>query len=929
MHLTTITRVRANPVSVVYPSGVKDSIKYNSDDLPIYTARTGQPPTYVTYGLYGFPTAVSTDGQPTRTYIYGAHGRDSIETIAGATTIYLTDTRGRVVKGTDPNGHATSYHYDSKFGNLDSTTVVDSLGDLVQASTTKFDGYGRDSVRWTTGGVADTTIYDITNRVVRTIVPGPGAGKRVTRFVYDTIGGSVIKDAKGQSIRDSLNALGWVVRQIDPTSHAASYSYNRDGMVTRYTNRRGQAVTQLYDAMHRDTLRTGTGIVTAHFSYNTLGTVVKGWNSISSEEVYLNPTTGWKDSTVTVLTGGHRFRRWYMHNTAMQLDSVDITGPEVGGTIGLHGRHFEWVDSTGLLEAVHAGSANISMRYNSEFLPSLLTYASGLSQTAHYTAAHKPYSISFSSTPIWTRPPDTLLSFQYGYDSLGKVVESDRLIGGGSSLEIARYSFDALGQLTWMEGAHTNGVVSCPEPTGHPKIDFGIDCWNTVTKVRDRSIAFTYDSVGNMRQWYDTTHSYWTQGTYTTGNRLTYWANNTYTYDLDGNRATKTNGASTVHYHWTAGGLLDSVTAGPSHIGYAYNAFGRLISRSRNGTVERYFIWDADELLAELDASWQPIAEYVRAPGGMPLAIFTGPSHTLRFFANDGLGNVAGVFDASGVLERPVYSPWGRTDSLFTSLADTNRIRWKGLLWEGDSTNLYYARARWYDPASNRFISEDPAGVAGGINPYLFGGNDGINHNDPSGMLWDADCWMESWGCESSSGGDGFTSHQGVCSFFLPCDDGDITRTGVDGRPLGSSLYGSNPAANRAMSLSRACTNFTTDYCLEVWGVVGRLLRGGCDALGRDAAARLGNNTFLAYYGQLDVHQPDGSVDRNVYGVYENGIIAIAERAFKEAGQLFITIAHEEAHAVWNLSDNKRGEPYYLNLADVYAHSCEVMSPAQ
>ncbi len=77
------------------------------------------------------------------------------------------------------------------------------------------------------------------------------------------------------------------------------------------------------------------------------------------------------------------------------------------------------------------------------------------------------------------------------------------------------------------------------------------------------------------------------------------------------------------------------------------------------------------------------------------------------------------------------------------------------------------------------------------------------------------------------------------------------------------------------------------------------------------------------------MYQPDGSVDRNVYGVYGNGIIVIAERAFKEPGLLFITIAHEEAHAVWKLPDNKRGEPYYLNLADVYAHSCEVMSPAE
>lgn len=932
--ITTITRVRGKSVSIVYPSGVKDSIKYNSDDLPIYTSRTGQPATAIIYGTYGLPTSISKAGQPTLTYIYGQYGRDSVETFADAITTYTTDTRGRVVKKTDPSGHVTLHHYDSKFGNLDSSSVVDSLGNIVKATKTTFDSYGRDSVSWATGGTAKTTIYDVANSVVRTVVPGPGTGMRATTIVNDTIGGSVMKDAKGQFIRDSLNAIGWVVKKIDPTGQAVSYSYNRDGMITRYVNRRGQAVTQLYDAMHRDTLRSGSGIVTAHFSYNTAGTVIKGWNSTSSEEVYLNPATGWRDSTVTVLTGGHRFRRQYMHDSKMRLDSVDITGPGVGGSVGLHGRHFEWNDSTGLLTAITAGSMNISMQYNSEFLPSVLTYSGNSSQTAQYTADHRPYSLSFTSQPLWNRPPDTLLTFQYGYDSLGKVVENDRLIKGGGSLQIARYSFDELGQLAWMGGAHTNGIASCPEPSGHLKIDFGVDCWNSVTKVKDRSIAFTYDSVGNMRLWYDTTHSYWTQGTYTTGNRLTYWANNTYTYDLDGNRATKTKGASTVRYHWTPDGLLDSVIAGPSHIGYAYNAFGRLVSRSRNGTVERYFIWDADELLAELDGNWQLVAEYVHALGGAPLAVFTGPSHTLRLFANDGIGNVAGVFDASGVVERLVYSPWGRTDSLFTSLADTNRIRWKGLLWEGDSTNLYYARARWYDPASNRFMSEDPAGIVGGINPYLFGANDGINHNDPSGMLWDADCWMGIYDCIQRSGGASFPSHRGVCSFYLPCNDGPIASIGFDGKSVFSYPDNSSAAAKRSISLTRSCTNFTTDYCLKVWESIGRLIRGpgACAALGYDAAYRLGQNTLLARYGRLDALNADGTVRYyDVYGLHSlRGVIVIAERAFKEGGDvLFITLAHEEAHAVWRLPDNKDGEPYYLNMAEQFAISCQTSSPVR
>ena len=45
-----------------------------------------------------------------------------------------------------------------------------------------------------------------------------------------------------------------------------------------------------------------------------------------------------------------------------------------------------------------------------------------------------------------------------------------------------------------------------------------------------------------------------------------------------------------------------------------------------------------------------------------------------------------------------------------------------------------YMRARWYEPQSGRFLSEDPIGLAGGINPYVYAGNDPVNATDPGGL---------------------------------------------------------------------------------------------------------------------------------------------------------------------------------------------------
>jgi RHS repeat-associated protein len=51
-----------------------------------------------------------------------------------------------------------------------------------------------------------------------------------------------------------------------------------------------------------------------------------------------------------------------------------------------------------------------------------------------------------------------------------------------------------------------------------------------------------------------------------------------------------------------------------------------------------------------------------------------------------------------------------------------------------DGTGLYDYRVRYYSPGYQRFISEDPAGLRGGVNIYVYAQNDPVEYYDPLGL---------------------------------------------------------------------------------------------------------------------------------------------------------------------------------------------------
>jgi RHS repeat-associated protein len=164
---------------------------------------------------------------------------------------------------------------------------------------------------------------------------------------------------------------------------------------------------------------------------------------------------------------------------------------------------------------------------------------------------------------------------------------------------------------------------------------------------------------------------------------------------------------------------------------------GQLIRRTVNGAADRYFLWDRGQLRAEMNGTASAISEeYLYYPGTDQLfaEVVTQGLLTSTYYAvQDVQGNVIGMIGSGGTVETLQYDAWGQLIAAHSSAADTVHIRWKGLYFDGD-VGLYFARARWFDPAARRFISEDPLGTDAGLNQYAFAGGDPVNGFDPSGL---------------------------------------------------------------------------------------------------------------------------------------------------------------------------------------------------
>ena len=641
-------------------------------------------------------------------------------------THYVVAADGRVLTVTDPAGHVRTWTYETS-GLMNTIAYQGGMGSSDPVTTLGRDALGRVTSTTDPAGGVTTTSYDAFNRVLAAI----GPRHDTTTFTYDSLSRvTQVVDARHQQYGFTFNAVGLLLTKTDPTGASEQFGYDLAGNDTTHVNRRGERVNVAYDSLGRMTRRTQVASgETTTFAYDPSLSWVAASNAASTDTI----SADWRGLVVSAVTWRSGWSRALRY-------SYDGQQRRTGFNLLRNGVATDSVayayNSMGALSSIVNPLGNqTTLHYTAEGAPDSVRFASGLAMSMYFSATHALLGANFNISAV-----NTALGRSYVRDSLGRVTTWRDEQGFGKT-----YAYDPAGELTSRTDYHTGTYGQC---FWNPR--YGMSCtWVPGGTVIDSTRTYAYDAVGNPAD----------PGiAVAEANRLTHVGGDSLEYDAEGQLSHRFRiGSPWTFEQWYVQNSLGqivqvSTTRNGSTVTvyFAYDGFGRRVRKDNNATgVTTQYAWDGDQMIAELDANGNTAQFYTYYPGVDHLhSVATGGT---TYYAASELGdNVTGLVRASdnAVLAQYAYQPFGslgRNDQTVP-----NNLRWQGLQYDAE-TGLYYVRARYYDPSLGRFITQDPTGLDGGINPYMFAGNDPVNYSDPSGLsvlptIVVTDSWNYDWG---------------------------------------------------------------------------------------------------------------------------------------------------------------------------------------
>jgi RHS repeat-associated protein len=592
-------------------------------------------------------------------------------------TNFAYNTKGELVSLSDARGNTATFTYDQA-GNL--LSITDPLNN---AASFTYNLIGQQQTATDPLGNTSSFEYDPLGRLIRRI-HADGAQFIIERYCSGISG---LIDENGKHTAYDHNAINMLTKVHDPMGHQTSYAYDPAGNLTQLKDPLNQATSYTYDVADRLSQQTYPEGAQEQYTYDPTGNLLT------------------KTDANGVTTA-------YTYDAVNRLLSITAPDLSIGYTY----------DAVGNLLTMTDAAGTTSYAYDSLNRLTNITYPTGVAIGYAYNEVGRITSIA---TPYGT--------VGYGYDDANRLTTITL-----PNAQQVIYQYDAAGNL--LQVVYPNGTAAA----------YAYDTRNRLTAMTNfapnnaiiSTYAYTLDGVGNRTQvdlnepmmpsYNAETINY----TYSLGNILSTADGNTYTHDSNGNRTSKTNGATVTNYSYDSLNRLTQTSTTGRTIQYIYNGLGQRVGKIDNGVQTNYLV-DPNgilpQVLAETDASNNLISFYVYDGAGLVAKIT--PQNQYYFYHFDGLGSTIAITDSNGqVVNTYCYSPEGLVGAQETIPNPFTYVGRFGVMAEGNG--LYYMRARYQDPETGSFISKDPIGFAGGLNLFAYVKNNPVNLRDPYGLLW-------------------------------------------------------------------------------------------------------------------------------------------------------------------------------------------------
>ena len=632
------------------------------------------------------------------------------------TYTYQLDGRNLAQLVTDPLGRQTKLTYDGA-GNLSTLTRL----------------FG------TANAVTDSWIYSSTfQQPVRYTDP---LGHQ-TNYGYDTLGNlTSVRDALNHQATIGVDAQGMPTSMTDPLGHQRQVSYI-GGDASRATDGLGNVASFFTDGLGRVQNMADSLGNTTNIAYDAVGRVAQMTDPLGNGAVYHYDGNG---NLLTVLDP----RALTAH--VMTYDALNrmhtYTSPS-GGT-----ETFEHDALGNLSSRLDRRNQTTSYVYDPLNRLKHVAYPDGSTLDITWDAGNRATDFIDSVNGTVHRVYDGLDRLKeetspqghltYGYDAAGR---RQTLTVDGQSQPIV-YSFDDSNRLTQVsQGGNVVGFgydaadrrTSVTLPNGVAGI-FGYDNDDQLTSITyDKGAThiadatYSYDAAGRrigasgslVRPLLDPVFA---SATHDPGNRLSTMDAASFTYDNSGNLTASSAGLPWSSLTWNARDQLTGTSRGSV---FAYDALGRLTSRTAGSATTNYLYDRYNALTVNGDVM-------LRGLGTDELQAQSTSSGVVSHLT-DAHGSSVMLTDASGAIATlHSYSAYGTSGTIGSGGGPAtvdSQFQYAGADYD-PTDHLYYLRNRYLAPDLSRFISEDPAGLEGGINLYSYADGDPVFYLDPYG-LW-------------------------------------------------------------------------------------------------------------------------------------------------------------------------------------------------